>query len=574
MAASSSLSSLSRTPTPYSRYYTADESASIHADLEDVTDISSPGEAADQDYGLKAPYRDARALPDELKHRCQIHIEEQTYVAALNLLNTLLCDGISHADASTKPGSIPPPAQLSVLATLAIHPKHTSKITNLDPHDVASLSLSYLRNVLAMVGPVNARLRDAFLFRTEGTRRRRSSNDFHRSGFESDEEQIRGKMAGGGSVWARGQDFWKVLGWAFNCSALYPHRWRWWKPWLEYVVDVLEADYEERKRLDEESAGKNQHCEYALLQESLLVAYIMPKTSRSSPVKPIMSALFADGGSSSTSIYKEVFKNETKIASKTTKKRKRGLDLDNDNFGDYDDDSSTGGSEPPTPEHQRTSARKVDDFVPWASSSLTETVPLRLRLFALLSRAVDDVPDKCGIKVSELYEKFVDKIAYLPLTVFSRFIASLHNHLDVVSVVAILQVLMPYLLLPAAPDPRNVDPEATKHDSVSPLILEKCYLPFAYKAAENNAKLSIVNETLFRVLWTEGKGCLKWTPSLQAAVEKGVKARLDKSAPRKNSRKDDGENTARDMLRSSGNRLLAIADLLKLQESERKSETT
>lgn len=78
MAASSTLSSLSRTPTPFSRYQTADEGASIRADLEDVTDISSPGEAADHDFGLKAPYRNARALPEELKHRCQIHIEEQT----------------------------------------------------------------------------------------------------------------------------------------------------------------------------------------------------------------------------------------------------------------------------------------------------------------------------------------------------------------------------------------------------------------------------------------------------------------------------------------------------------------
>lgn len=78
MAASSTLSSLSRTPTPFSRYHTADEGASIPADLGDVTDISSPGEAADHDFGLRAPYRDASALPDELKDRCQIHLEEQT----------------------------------------------------------------------------------------------------------------------------------------------------------------------------------------------------------------------------------------------------------------------------------------------------------------------------------------------------------------------------------------------------------------------------------------------------------------------------------------------------------------
>lgn len=185
-----------------------------------------------------------------------------------------------------------------------------------------------------------------------------------------------------------------------------------------------------------------------------------------------------------------------------------------------------------------------------------------------LSRAVDDVPDKCNIKVSDLYEKFVDKIAFLPVAAFSLFITSLHAHVDVKSRVAILLVVMPYLMLPAAPDPRRVDPDATDNDSVSPLILEKCYLPFAYKAAENNAKLSIANEILFRILWTEGKGCLKWTPSLQEAVEKGVKARLDKSVPRKNSRKDDGENLAREMLRSSGSRLLALADLLRMQTSE------
>lgn len=80
MAASSALSSLSRTPTPGSRYLTADEGASIPADLGDLTDISSPGEAADHDEAdLKAPpYRDVKDLPEELKARCQIHLEEQT----------------------------------------------------------------------------------------------------------------------------------------------------------------------------------------------------------------------------------------------------------------------------------------------------------------------------------------------------------------------------------------------------------------------------------------------------------------------------------------------------------------
>lgn len=90
MAATSTLSSLSRTPTPLSKYHTADEGAS-NPGLEDVTDISSPGEAADgagdDDYGVKVPYHAARNLPEELKSRVQIHLEEQTCEEMQSLLS-------------------------------------------------------------------------------------------------------------------------------------------------------------------------------------------------------------------------------------------------------------------------------------------------------------------------------------------------------------------------------------------------------------------------------------------------------------------------------------------------------
>lgn len=275
---------------------------------------------------------------------------------------------------------------MAVLATLAIHPKYTSKLADSAAHDVSSLAMSYLRTVLAIVGPVNANLRDAFLFRGENGRRRRSSEHSGLEGMESEEDHVRGKTANKGSVWARGQDFWKVLGWAFNCSAQHPHRWRWWQPWLEYMVDVLESDYKERKRLDVEREGSQDSYEYQLLQESLLVSYVMPRNSRVSPLKPIMSALFADGNTSSQAIFKEVFTRENKVASKSSKKRKRDrVDLENDKFGDYDDDSSTGGSEPPTPEHLRVLTMDVkNDTALWTSTSLLETVPLRLRLFNLV----------------------------------------------------------------------------------------------------------------------------------------------------------------------------------------------
>ncbi|KUI55586.1 hypothetical protein VP1G_02978 [Cytospora mali] len=566
MTTTSTLSTLTRTPTPVSnesfnsRYQTASEGTAGT-----VTEPSSPGDAG-QDHAGKASYRDALDLPRELKLRCQIHLEEQYYVAALNLINSLLCDGISHTHAPTKPGLIPPPGQLGVLATLAIHPTHTSKLADSDTHDISTLSLSCLRNVLATVGPVNAHLREAFLFRGDSSPRRRKHNSPSLNVSEDDEDHILGKMANRGSVWSRGQDFWKVLGWAFNCSALYPHRWRWWKPWLEYMLDVLEADYEERRQLDIEREGQKEKYEYQNLQESLLVSYVMPKNSRMSPIKPIMSALFADGSPSSQAIYKEVFKKENKIASKNNKKRKRGrVDLDNDVFGDYDDDESTGGSEPPTPEHLRSLALVDDNSTAlWTTSSLAETIPLRLRLFVLLSNATCDVPDKCMTNLPDLYEKFTERIVQLPVPAFSKFIAVHDASLPLDSLIPVIRIMMPFLLPGSAPKPAAVDPEADARECISVRILEECYLPFAYRTAENNAKLSLAIESLVRI-----DDFVIWSPSLQKALERGVKARNEKAMPKKSGRgKEDGEQSAREILRASGSRLLAWVEILKEDDQQ------
>lgn len=308
-------------------------------------------------------------------------------IAALNLLSSTLFEGTCKP---TDPALIPPPAHLAVLATLAILPKHTSRLLDYDVHDTAALSLSYLRSVLATVGPVNARLRDAFIYpnlirsgRHTRARNNGNSDSSPSSDPESDGETITEWAANEGSIWTRGQDFWNVLGWALNCSAIHPHRWRWWKPWLEFMLDVLEADYEERMRLD--LMRERRGIDSSMWRESLLLSYIEPKNSRSKPLPRIMNALFADGNSSSVSLFKEVFSREPKIRSETSKKRKRGsVNPEHGNFADYDDQSSTGGSEPPTPEHQRMTG-KDKYLLSWPNTALAETVHLRLRVFALVS---------------------------------------------------------------------------------------------------------------------------------------------------------------------------------------------
>lgn len=169
------------------------------------------------------------------------------------------------------------------------------------------------------------------------------------------------------------------------------------------------------------------------------------------------------------------------------------------------------------------------------------------------------------ISLPDLYEKTTERIAQLPVVAFSKFLAHHDTPLIKDSLVAIIRCLMPYLLPGTAPRPRDVDPEVDAREDISARILERCYLPFAYRTAENNAKLSLALETLLRLDFCS------WSPTLQYAVEKGVAARNDKAAPKKAGRsktdrfKTDGELAAQEMLRASGKRLLAWVEILKME---------
>lgn len=169
------------------------------------------------------------------------------------------------------------------------------------------------------------------------------------------------------------------------------------------------------------------------------------------------------------------------------------------------------------------------------------------------------------MKLADLYEKTVEKVAQLPVAAFEAFLAPHNSPLEEGPRVALIRLLLPRLLPSSIPQPHNVDPEADRLERTSNRIIERCYLPFAYRTAENNARLSLAIEALFRIMWSKGR--IQWSRTLQQAVEKGVKARHDKSLPKKNSRKDDDESVARGTLRASGARLLSLAGVLKLQAS-------
>lgn len=167
------------------------------------------------------------------------------------------------------------------------------------------------------------------------------------------------------SLWSNAEDFWHVVGWAFNCSVRHRPRWTWWQVWLEYMCDVLESDWNERFRQYKEAHTGNTISEQGpppspkksrrkkthhdddpalqILRESLIFRYIHGASTTYGPYRRIVRSIFADGGSTSRNEFREVFENELKYAkahTSTSRKRSAQVNIDENEFGDYltDDD--------------------------------------------------------------------------------------------------------------------------------------------------------------------------------------------------------------------------------------------
>ncbi|PHH79741.1 hypothetical protein CDD82_2198 [Ophiocordyceps australis] len=554
MAASSAVSACS---SPRS-FYTANDSES-----KDSTTASSPFE-----------FRHGRPLPRELKEHCQIYLEEQLYVCAINLFNSMLSAGLSRRPFKTGHGNgkaavpVPPPSHLALLNTLLVHPLHTRRAEQGQQLLVPGLALDYLRNLLDVVGPLNADFRSAFQFGSSTKRPRRMAYAAHESdGDESDDschagsDRIRGKLASESSLWHRGQDLWSTVGWALNTATLYPHRWRYWRTWLEFMLDAMETDWYEREALDAKDwAGAKPRLEWR--RESMIWMYM---NQDGCSLKRIVRALFALGDKLSRSAFGQVFDKEHKTAHKPSRKRKRDtvLDLEKDKFGDYFDDESMSSSisEPPTPQKPHKSAKQAS----YASSNpgLVDSVALRQRLFVLVSAATS-VLGKLA-ELNRLYEDFVTGIRVLPLPLFAHFVSQKPNRLPSQVHVTLIKELFHQLLPSKHRDAARVDAEAEANGSISMALLEHCYmdLPANTIGLEDNAKLSLVVESAVQLLW-QGD-VLVYSPGLQEAAERGIQAREAKVKKKRTGRvrADASDAVARDMLTASAQRIRVLMEALK-----------
>ncbi|KAI1144416.1 hypothetical protein F5Y05DRAFT_26980 [Hypoxylon sp. FL0543] len=542
-------------------------------------DITAPdigSTVAGSEAVANEPYSKASQLPPELKQHCQVYLEENLYLVTLNLLNSLLSSGRGGPD---NPDYCPPPNQLSLLNTAIVHPKFTTRPKEEGWSEVSAEALVYLRGLLSRFGPINSRFKEAFRF--PGASRRGTPDSFYDDdsyyGGNSDNgedsyAQMRRRHHQDG-LWRRGQDFFHLVGWAFNCSVLYPNRWRHWRHWLKFMFDLIQKDLIERHEMDVESGDPK--C--PMLQESILASYIGERSGRNAGggLKKIMDAIFADGSVAASSLFQEIWVKEHKENVKNVaKKRKReAVNIDKGNFGGWLDDESVYSSqtsEPPTPQKRRTNLGELGDPDFQAlEPAYVESIPLRQRLFSLLSYLCHYLPGP-PLDISDLYQRFETMVKSLPLPIFTAFVNCGMSALELESQISALQGILLLLMPASALSPAKVDRAWQDADIITVEILERCYLPYPANtiAVEDNAKVSVLLENLLQIMWCNGTE--KFGDGLRAAVEKGISAREAKVKKKKTSVRgrtnaEDPDAEARAVLEMSGQRLLTLLELIEAE---------
>ncbi|KAI9809133.1 MAG: hypothetical protein M1825_002422 [Sarcosagium campestre] len=553
-------------------------------------------------------YRSVRTLPFELREHSLIYWEEELYNQAFALLNALVTAGTSSKDAEGRPTPtfVAPPQHLALIATLAIHPSLTTRASSKERHLASLEALRLLRDTNKLVGPDGARFSEAFGFSASTRPRRRAAaaaaatggygQDSPGSDGENDDsggdgmDRVRSRMASSG-VWARGEDFWHLVGWAFNCAVLYPARWKRWRLWLEVMLDILEDDWAQCLQTyssqgpsaadedahDDDVDGSSAQEQLLSLSQSLIGRYVCDDRRRAGGgARRILRAVFADGDDAALKEFREVFANETaalrpkdpnaSIASLKRKRRDARVNVDEQEYADYLDDSEEEGegvssdlppdssqienivdSSDAQPDGDGGAGGRSDESTDGAASlGGYEAVVLRTRLLALLSSVSHLLPTHF-LPLDSLYDLYVEQLRILPLPTFSLFIlppSASSTGLPPVARTTITQFVLCSYISTSAPAPplqialqrasttntssSSEDSPLSHTDTLTQSTLEKCYLPFAASTTrtEDNAKVSLCIEALLRLMarWAT----LRPTRLLSDALETGIQAREER----------------------------------------------
>nr|OQO06829.1 hypothetical protein B0A51_18080 [Rachicladosporium sp. CCFEE 5018] len=497
--------------------------------------INSSQSSAPRERRQVAPHRKVEAVPSQLLDQCTVCIEEQLFTQGISLLASVLTSG----QGICRPALVPPPQHLSLLATLSVHPSLTTRTTSKDRHAAADAALQYLRHLQYLTNVDESGLSQALTHQDTTPSRSKRAKLRHNTDSDEDSVQsgsINSPYAGKESLFSNADDFWAVVGWALNCSVKQPARWARWKHWLEMVLDVLESDLEDRDRRDPRT-----------VDASLLAHYLAQYADQGRNIKRrIMRAILADGSQTSVNQFPEIWRNETrppKVKSdEVTGSKKRKLDLEQGEFGDYLDSDSDRDSPLADLRASRNATRTPSACLSTAPDSASRhasptadsvkaqatyggesSIAIRKRLLAVLACLAASAPD-LFLDTEDLFDLYTEFLRPLPLPVFTSFMLPSAPWLDANTQSSLIQMLLRPLLSSAAP---VYNANALTQDD-----FETHYALFAANgtSAVENARVAVLIEGLLRLLW-ETKA-LDTQPSsmkrLQRAVMNGCKVRRDK----------------------------------------------
>jgi hypothetical protein len=444
---------------------------------------------------------------------------------------------------------------------MSLHPNYTTRTNDGERKREADAAGRYLRQVVDVVGGEEAGgLREAFLFKEA---RRKSTGRGKRGtvdvGVDQDGERVlAGRYAGQQSLWSTAADFWSVVGWAFNCSVRHKGRWQRWRAWLAVMLDVLERDLEGAVTRGD-------------LEECLLMKYLQTIGGGRNDKRRIMRAVLADGSEKAMAEFGEVWKDETrppKVENDDSKKRK--LDLENGEYGDYFDDDSANEDEQQTSStrRSRSAANKrgpstgTSDVSASSSTSTAtgnidtfgghDSLHLRQRFLALLAQLSATAPKVFGADLSDLWSLYTEFLRPLPLLIFQQFISPQKAYLSPAWQASLCE-MMSRALLGISGSYGIVSMASFESDIVIGTANNS--------TAIDNAKVGVLVESLLRLLWVQGfLGEANGT--LRGLVEEGIEKREAKGSWRKKGKGGSGDEEARECLTLSGERLRVLAKLI------------
>ena len=531
----------------------------------------------------------AKPLPVQLLDQCTVCFEEQLFSQGFSLLSSALTSGTG----SCVEAHIPPTQHLGLAATLIVHPQFTTRTTSPDKQDAADDAFFYLRNVSRLLGTRRSGLDKAFQFGDAAAASKRGKRARTRvSDVASDDEddklgRIRSVYVEKESLWTSSEDFWCTVGWAFNCAVTHPHRWERWKLWLDLTLHILEDDLE--VRLPEATKAYVELGSTAaireVLQNSMLAQYLSPIGEGRNNKRRLMRAILTDGKSKSLAEFPEIWRHETKPPKQQQDvhlSKRRKLDLENGEFGDYFDDSD---EESPgtsvrrsrsvtafSTAHPSRAASESDDESDNDSNGAKtpnttelpngveafggiEAIHIRQRIMALLTIFCTKNPD-AFLDTEDLFDLYTEFLRPLPLAVFQQFVLPTKPWLGPNSQASLNQMLLRPLLVATAP--------AYNENALTQDEFEVHYARYAANStsAVDNAKVSLLIENLLRLLWSSGS--LQATQKLRRLVEQGIAARKEKAAfdgRRKVGVRVKADEEAIAMMECSGERMLTILDI-------------